>query len=159
MDKVGNRTIILSAIEESRRNRRLRKPQTPEKTLPLSQEWERGWREAPGVRAVYSTRKAFVWARAMGPSPRTEFGPLAAPAGTGRVTLALPVLEVRATTATSTQRSSISQRMRTRSFRPKPRSEMFIAVPRAPRLGVILIRGTSSKGCVADLRPAEAVTA
>ena len=48
------------------------------------------------VRRPYSvTTNAFVWARAIVPSPRTFAGPGAAPAGMVTSTLALPVLDVR----------------------------------------------------------------
>jgi len=55
--------------------------------------------------------------------------------------LALPVFEVRATKPTWTQRPSTSQRMRTASFRPKPRSETATSAPGPPLPGMTLIRG------------------
>ncbi len=69
------------------------------------------------------TTKAFVCARATVPSPRTDAGPGSAPAGIVTVTFALPVFDVRSTNPTWTQRPSTSHRIRTGSFRPKPRSD------------------------------------
>src|SRR6478752_1343995 len=89
------------------------------------------------------TVTAFVCWRKKAPSPRTEFWPRVAFAGTVTMTLALPVFDV-VIVATVTQLPLTRQRMRTASCLPYPRSETFTAPPRETCAGLTEMRGATS---------------